>query len=269
MAAPLYFLPKMTRALLCPHGKLSRSVLASRGLGQVWADVDLDDLCVNEIAVSGGPGGTHGLLLSALPVATREPPRRLQYDAKDTHVRWASALGGELWIGIDDLSPVEPADLVRKKPLRGHWIELADGQAWEVPILRHPLEGSTELPRDFTYDDAGQLQVTIKERYRQLWEDSAATALFYFGGDSDEIEFTIVLRRILDALALNYRLGPVEQTALRLIDSTNWQEALGATVDLPKVREIMAEQQKKTEAAADAATAAQPSPSSTPGSTAA
>lgn len=245
MSAPLYFLPGIFTAQLAPGGQLSRSLLAARGLGEVLEDIrSLDDLAHADLATLG-PGGKSGVIISAIPVESRELPRRLGYYPQDTAIEWLSFNGGLIWAAIDKNYPPTPADLARHKMLDGYPIEMADGQEWIVPILRRWPAG-TALPQDWEWDDAGQFVQRIKARYQRIWESSSKTASEFFDSPSGHrINLPDATQRILDALALNYRLGRHEQRLLHLVDSTNWEDALAATVDLPKVFALVA--QKKTE----------------------
>lgn len=267
MSAPLYFLPGIFTAQLAPGGKLSRSLLAARGLGEVFEDVrELDDLARIDMSALG-PGNQSGMIISALPVESREPPRRIGYYPQDPAIEWHSFDNGSLWIAIDTQNPPTPADLARSKQLQGHAVEMADGQQWIVPVLRRWPSGSG-LPQDWEFDDAGQFVQRIKARYRQLWDRSAwVHALHYDAATENRVDLAEALQFVLDCLALNYRIGRNEQRLCHLVDTTNWETALGATVDLPKVMQALAQKKTETEKPAENGTAP-PSANSGPGSTA-
>ena len=242
MSAPLYFLPGIFSAQLLAGGTLSRQVLADRGLGDVLADVSLDDLTRCEIT-SAGPGGKPGMLLSALPAKTREPPRRLGYYANDKHVAWTSHRRGDVWVGVDAISPPTPADLLRHEPLGGHLVML-EGRTWEVPVIRCPLGGS-DLPRSLAYDDDERLIARIKAQYLPLWERTEKIADSVWGDSPKTFSTTECVEIALAALALNYRVGKIEQSVLAIVDDRNVMDVLRAVIDWPKVLAAI-EAQKKT-----------------------
>jgi hypothetical protein len=247
MSAPLYFFPKLTRAELAPDGKISPAMLAEHGdLARALADVtDLGDAAVCELT-GGGPGGSSGCILSALPAEGR-PPLRLCY-APDFQT-WRQF--GNLWVGVDNEHPITPADLRRKKLFTGYELELA-GQTWTVPVVRDP-EGGTGLPRDFVYDDGGAVQERIKTGYLALWEKFAKAVWLFFDPEGPwppRIDLAEGMELCLAALALNYRVGRIEQNLLGLVDSETWTTILAAAVDWPTYRDLAeaVEGQKKTAA---------------------
>jgi hypothetical protein len=256
MAAPLYFLPKAEAGQVAPGGTLNRSELANRGLAEAFADVKSTqiDAAMTELA-GRGPDGSRGVILCALPT-NGSPPRRLGYYPHEQE--WTAAGDGSLlWIGLDPADRPGPACLSRKQRFRGHPVELADGQTWEVPIIRSP-SGATSIPRSMGWDQAGAFRMRVKQQYLAAWDESEATAAFFFDPDAPKsLEFETVLQRCLQALSINYRLGPLEQSVLDLVDTTNWEEVLGATVDVPTVERLAAEEKKRREIHG--------SPSSTPG----
>ena len=265
MSAFLYFLPGVTRALLAPGETLSRSILAARGLSDVFADVkDLADLALNELSLASGPGGSPGVLVSILPVASREPPRRMKFDPKDQTIRWSKRFNpagdGECFLGLDTLALPTPADLERYQVLRGYDVELADGQRWHVPTVRYH-GGGTCLPRSMGWDERGQFRTAIKPGYEKAWDDSGRIFSFLFEKESETIYEPEACELCTSALALNYRLDRPEISALGLLSSNNVRDVFDAIVDWPKIK-LFIEEQKKS---ADRSRAAS-SPNSTPGS---
>lgn len=275
MTAPLYFLPGLSKEQIAPGGRLNQALLAERGLAHVFGDRrGPQDDCAASGLSGRGPGGHSGVILCALPVG-KDAPRRIGYYPAEQ--RWergfalaeGKAVPAEVppfYVGIDTAEPPGPEDLARSVRHKGYPVALGDGNQWEVPVILAP-DGDTSLPRTFAWDpESGELCGTVRAEYRDAWEASADTIAFFYGDEDDnERPYEVILPRCLQALGLNYRLGPAEQNALGLIDTTNCTEILGATVDAPKVRKLI-EAEKKKRAAADAPAtpgSAKPSPGAT------
>lgn len=243
MAPPLYFLPQTTAAEIAPGGKLARPPLAARGIAAAFSDVGDVQLDCSLTTIAGqGPGRFSGVILCALPM--NGTPRRLgYYPAEQT---WhPCGDGSQLWIGLDSAEPPTPACLARKRRFPGHRVTLGDGHEWEIPILRAP-DGRTSLPRSMGWDAAGEFRMTVKRDYAAAWEAAEKTARLFFESETGGvIEFEEALLLGLQALGFNYRIGRHEQSVLQLIDTTNWEEVLGATVDLPTVKEYVAAEKKR------------------------
>lgn len=247
MAQPLYFLPGLARAQLLPGGKLSRSLLAARGLADIFADVGIgrDDFGSAELA-GRGPGNLSGIILF-YQTPTGDIPRRVDY--RPDEQRW-EAIGDGAWIGIDTADPPKPEDLARRKQYGGYTLELADGQRWHVPVIRRP-DGTTELPTDLYWDAAGKICEPLKERYRAYWDETAEVAEWFFGDDgfeSKSFEKGKALGYAVRALSLNYRFDRAEQNTLKVVDRENFMTILATTVDVPKVTDISEAQKKSGDA---------------------
>ena len=282
MAPPLYFLPHTSAGDVAPGGRLNRQLLRDRGLDGVFADVQSPQLDCSLNALAGrGPENLPGVILCAFSSSSGgEPPRRLGYYPREQ--TWHACYermkdeGGRMneeklqpssfslhpsfYLGLDTASPPTPADLARKQIYRGHRVKLADGHEWEVPILRSPA-GVTSLPRSMSWDAAGSFELRVKRDYVAAWDASEATMrLFYEPGSDRTIDLEEACLRGLEALAINYRVGRAEQSILGLIDSTNWEEVLLASVDGPTVTAYLTAQKKNTPSPPIPG-----SPSSTPG----
>jgi hypothetical protein len=260
MAALLYFLPGVHQGeIALEAGRLNQRLIAERGLGHVFADCEgVQADCTLSALAGRGPGGQSGVILSALPGTGDAPPRRLGYYPNEQ--TWHEFAGGKYWIGLDTADRPRPQDLARRQQFPGHWVRLADGQDWLVPIIRKH-GGGTNLPCALGWNGTGKFEMKIKAAYRKAWDDSAETARLYWDPQSDgTIDLEVALLRALDALALNYRVGRAEQSVLELIDTPNWQQVLGATIDWPTIRRAYEDLKKK-----EASQPTPDSPSSTPG----
>lgn len=252
MAQPLYFLPGITRATLAPGGKLVRSILRARGLADVFDDVGVgrEDFGTNDLA-GRGPGNKSGLILFYQRSDGAIPRRAGYYPAEQ---EWTEVNDG-LWIGVDTDDPPTAADLARKKQYGGYTLELANGERWLVPVIRRP-DGTTELPTDMLWNEAGLLVEPLKDRYRSYWDESAEVCSWFFD-NQDGFDKAKALTLAVRALGLNYRYGRAEQNIIRAVDTETFMTVLAATVDLPKVNE-MSDAEKKSASLPD-------TPSVTPG----
>jgi hypothetical protein len=244
------------------RGANSAALLAERGLAEAWSDVEPRDVCYCDV-IGRGPDGGPGVVVSALAVHGGQPPRRLGYFPSDPSIQWTQVHAG-LWMAIDKHYPPTPADLARRTRFPGVGVTLGDGQAWEVPVLRRIDSGEPCLPRDMFWDGAGDFVLTLQRRYEDLWRMVERVVDLYFRPESPgfgSIELEQALTIALAVLSLNYRLGPAEQQVLRLVNSVNWQEVLGAMVEMPKfLAFVQADAEKKSASPADS-----PLPNSSPG----
>jgi len=252
---PLYFLAGVTPATLTPgngqHVRLCRSLLSSRGLADVFADVAEGEYSSFELP-GRGPCDRVGTIL-AYNTPAGQAPRRLGYWPEEQ--QWTQ-VGDDLWIGIDPAGPPTPEELRRKRQFDWWQAVLGDGAKYSIPVIRRP-DGSTGLPTElYVHPLTGRLEEPIKARYRRYWDESAEVADWFFNGgfDGETSSFTKAraLALAVDALSINYRYGPLEQSVLRLVDSENYLTVLSATVDVQGV--VAAGQQKKSGDAADLST---------------
>lgn len=271
MAQPLYFLPDL-RAGELSSVPLARRTLTARGLLEVFADVPLEaeHLAINELR-GRGPGNRAGTII-CYQAATTDRLRNVNFEPDSQ--RWTAIGDGSLvWIGTENVEPPTEQELRRQNLYGGYLVHLANGESFQIPTVRRDGGGSS-LPTDLTWDAAGKLIEPLKPAYQTYWDDSAEVASWFFGDAAEGTEFggqTFSKARALElaikVLSLNYRYGRGEHEALRLIDGTNYLTILGASVDLPRVRErLSAGQSQKKTAGTPAGTPAGSTTNSTRGS---
>jgi hypothetical protein len=246
MSQPLYFLPDLRASHLAPGSKLSRAILAERGLDKVFADVvgTEADCSVSELRGTG-PDNLPGAILCYQNPAGEMPSMLGYYPDKQT---WHKCRDGQFYIGIDNVRPPSPEDMARKKQCSGYPLELAGGEPWTIPIIRRP-DDSSELPKDMILNGDGQIKQPIKEAYLKYWESTAEVCRWM----TEETDLTELLPRALalavEAMSINYRYGIEEQNVCRQIDSENYLALLAFTIDYPKIQQELdaAEDAKKKE----------------------
>jgi len=256
VAALVYFFPRVTIDQLRAGRGLSRKLLEGYGLGASLGDVrEAEREASLFFSPTAGPGGASGSFLA--PLAPGRTTPRLGYYPDSQ--RWEKVLDEpEFWIGVDREYPPGPEDLARPRRIAGHRVELADGAEYEIPVIRS-LRG-TRLPQDLYHRADRQLALEVKPGYRDLWEQTAEVwDLFFDPAAPKELAFERILYHSLAFLSINYRYADREQSALRLVDTGNWQDVLFAAIDGP----FYADAEKKT-AADDSPPAAASSPHGPP-----
>jgi hypothetical protein len=259
MAGLLYYFPQATIECLREGPRLRREFLVSCGLQDSLAGIKSVDRELAMLQLTApGPGGAPGVMLTPI-VAENPPPRIGFYPAVQTWEKVAAQ--PELWIGVDRDFPCRPLDLARARMFRGYPVTLADDQVYQVPVIVAPVTGDSSLPRQLFHNDQGILVLKVKAEYASVWEAADRVWDVFFEPDaqgapsrSRTMAWSEILGHALIFLGVNYRYGPREQSALKLVDSDNWRDILQAAVDWPAIEAA----QKKT--------AAGDGPSSSPGS---
>jgi len=261
MASPLYFFPGIRLESIVKNNRLDLAFLAGRGVAPAFAGIrDVrSQMSVQELRAHG-PGNHSGALLT---VVAGDVPLRLGFfpDFQTWHERPA---GCEAWVGLDREYPPMPANLAHAVLMRGHDVELSDGNFWHVPIVRSPFDrdamGRSSLPRDFSYDQSGRAISTRQSSSDQVWELSAAAWDHTMcPAQMPSLNLSLLLELCVSTIGLNYRFGKVEQELLRPINSANWEAISDALLDVPLLEERV-ELEKKNQAALQAGL-----PSASPG----
>lgn len=210
MAGFLYYLPGVTS-----HPTLDQ--LVERGLGYAFEG---DRFAGGK---PRGPDGGEGYLVA-------DPQRVNLIGYLKDKQRWVQC--GDVWVGVYTDAIPGPEDLAREEQLGGHWVKLADGRPWLVPVARSYVEQDGELrwlhalPRSLKRTPDGHwMPGYVLPKYRTLWEVAVRfdDALAAARGEADQNDPRLVVLRfddMIDAaiqvIAWNYRVGPAEAELLGL-----------------------------------------------------
>ena len=172
-----------------------------------------------------------------------------------------------VWIGYTNDARPGPDDLARPEQLDGHLVTLADGRPWLVPKARRwvgidgggSIQYATAVPRVSELDDAGAWQPgRIVDRFAPFWQIAAdwlehvgvaAAAAEEEAGEGETarlaFDFDGLHEAAVSALAINYRIGPLEVSMLGLLTTATPAAVLDAAADVPGYLQLL----KKTAAA--------------------
>jgi len=242
MSCPLYFFPRTRADEVTQADRFKLGFLEKRGVAPAFAGIESVSQQASLFECTGkGPGGGTGMFLTVVPNGVA--PLRLGHYPE--FQIWAERpAGADCWVAIDREHPPQPHELAIGQP-KGHSVKLGDGNTWTVPIIRSPQGGRSQLPSDFIYDGNGNPQIVRDPATDRLWElagevwdhtvDRANHPLMPAGS---------VMELALGSLAMNYRVGRVEATLLRLFGSANWEKVMEAVLDWPAVEEMLIVQKK-------------------------
>jgi hypothetical protein len=207
---------------------MTLKALDAQGLGYIAAEAGPE-----WAATAQGPDGAAGVIFSL--------PGRMGAALSPSAVgecRWEKYPGREdVWLGWNPKAPPAPIDLVRSTVVPGHPVKLSDGNEWLVPVARR-LAGRTELPCSVAWDGKTWKQGQVLERYRELWEEACRLWDEITGAKAATIRLETSLDFAARALAVNYRLGPAEISALQLFDTESEGRMVLAVVDWPAFEEL-------------------------------
>ena len=215
----LYFLPGASAA--------GEKTLAAAGLAEIFAGGPVAQRRI----LNTGPGGGAGLLLAPTDGPIDFQPRLQTWSPVP-----GPAAAGRPWLGYTTADPPIPADLVRGEPLDGYGLQLggegpAGPQRYTVPKARYWPEGSA-LPEALALGPDGALVREPLRRFAALsaLADEIAREVYQDAPGRDDADAYATAVRIL---AVNYRLGPGECSALRLFETGTLFLILACFVDWP------------------------------------
>lgn len=163
----------------------------------------------------------------------------------DEHSQLWKPFPGEsqLCVGLPNGVKPSPEALLRSKHLRGHWVTLADGSRWLVPIARgfdidtEQIYVAIPLALEYQCSTGRWIAGGVESQYKAFfdlatmhaqrrWEHLEKGILFYHDPDGDTLAIT--------ALQTNYRISGVELSFFNdAYTPLTRQEILNAVIDQP------------------------------------
>lgn len=226
-----YFLPGL-EPVHVSRWSLQDSPLASVLKDCLRTEQDYGD----RIAVSGctkGPTGTSGSVVCAMPVSGENVERIGYYP---DHQTWRSCDDGAFWLGYEPDNRPTPETLRRVIIVDGYEIQLGDEQVWMCPTIRE-MHGDPRVPRAWGLDDSGEFAEIVLAEYQDDWQMAGEMFDIVFGGEGCTI--SQAFDYAVKCLAINYRLGRHECSALELITSENYVQISRAAIDGERLDEFI------------------------------
>lgn len=226
----MYFLPGLD------PGNVTPEALAMAGLDTPFRDLlprwkPPHNVVVNAVH-SRGPNGSSGCMVYPIPV-NHSQPRSNGY--KPESQSWHDC--GSFWLGVDTEKPPSPDDLRRPQLISGYDRVLGDGRAWTCPILRQPLHMPGDGLCSWGVDKSGEFARHVLDEFAWAWDLSAEIwdACMVAG----KLNFGDAWQMAVNTLSVNYRIGPHEATALKLLTDNNFVTVLHAAIDSDLVQELV------------------------------
>lgn len=161
---------------------------------------------------------------------------------------------GFVYIGWTDKHPPSPSTLLREGAYAGYGVQGSNGHQWRIPVARS-VNSKVTLPTAFKFDlkGSGDVEQTLDQRYDRIWELSG---LVYDGLQEagEKLKAYEQAKIALEALSLNYRIGPAEHNAMTrsgigVINSIVAEVICNALIDFQLIDQVADE--KKTDSPAE------------------
>ena len=208
----------------------------------LFEKIDLDHALVRDAVAwretRAGPDGKEGVVIAH---NSRDPNEVGYWPDKQ---RWRQ--GPSWWLGWDTGETPGPDDLARGESILGRPLALRDSRSWLIPS-GNPAADRPQLPYRLSPQPDGTEAREVVEAYQGFCTQiSEAFELFCrLRGDwaqwEQQIDEALAWSIARRALAIMYRVGPVEIDALELVDSGNVNQVVGLTMDLDVINRVMAD----------------------------
>lgn len=240
MGVFLYYLPGTQK------GSLDRDTVRRFGLGDVLRDcletqlAFQERLVVNQVHANGPGSVRSGVILYAQPPDGLDVPHRVDYCPDEQE--WTDC--GTYWMGWNRANPPRPEFLARTPLIAGYDVVLGDDRVWQCPTIRKSGR-APNLPMTMGVDASGEFLMRVMPAFDWAWELSGEIFNRVFGPQS--MTWEDAFRISVQALGLNYRVGPREASQLGLITTENFQRISEAAIDWKIVEEMLAQPADETE----------------------
>lgn len=181
--------------------------------------------------VHGGPDNGDGCVIAPEP---QVPVNQLPGYFRETQT-WRKF--GDQWIGWQTDMPPGPESLRRGNQIDGYEVELGDGLIWLAPVIRAFRESSanweSRIPTVWGVDENLQPVAEPLDKFREIWNVSGKVWASVCGGvPAKMIE---CFEWATQCLGMNYRIGVVEASILRIFNDDTMRQVLHSALDIPVV----------------------------------
>lgn len=197
-----------------------------------------------------GPEGKRGVLIFEGEV----PSARCKYqEDRQRWIKWGDTPAGPAWVGVWEDDKPGPKDLQRspKEFLRGHAIELEDGNQWVVPTIMYSTD-QLAVPSTIGMNDQGELvkaplpiYADVIETGRKVLNMMMVLKGFETADPTIYVREADQFRWIVDVLALNYRVGLPEVSLLEILSDRNFPLCTYAAVGFDLLKRLEEISKKK------------------------
>ncbi len=243
MASFLYYVPSLTKKVIKSLDDLGDK---RDSLAKVLGDA-VSFPCV---PVSGGPDKLNGLMFSVMPEPGGTEPQCGYYPDQQTWNEVQNEQGETLyWLGMETDNPPKPEDVIRKKTIGGHPVELEDGNIWSIPAVHARM---TTIPNRFVVGPKGDVSLVSIGGYDELMAD--AEGWFDVVKEGKEYFVEDLFEYATKLLNVNYRMGMHEVSMARLLTDrkdVNELKIIGASIGLPDLKAETESVKKKSSILSD------------------
>lgn len=196
---------------------------------------------------NGGPANCNGVWVAAFPPpGSGQQPPFYKPDGQE----WKRGPDGKFFVAFDDDGRPGPDDVCRPNIISGHEVKLRDGNLWTIPIARSVVRGAT-LPRGIILSDDGRTwRFSDLPEYLAICRDAETIFDMLVKGGTVKLDINEAMRICAAALAINYRVGPVEVSMLQLFSESEMWDVMQAICDWQTVTKVGSDQEKKSSASA-------------------
>lgn len=233
MSGFLYFRPNLSRPVNLKDVK-------AWGLGYAFENSPQSGTCANLT-----PTQTAGQVFGD---AARHDEGRIKMDMEAQTWRKMPRPGqDDVYIGYWKDAPPGPQDLARANQLGGYLVQLADGNQWQVPVVRMFDEASgqprSNLPSYLDVDEDGKpIPGQVIPLYAHLWDLTAPFAEQMLSDGGPEVSTDDIYQAAKTLLQVNYVVDMIEIVQAHLLTTEQLAHNIVAVaVDWPtylKWREV-------------------------------
>ena len=225
-----YFFPEVKLV----DGQLPKGVIENSPFAVSLNDLNSGDYTAFERSIDNIPGVLLTPNVDGAPAAEVlfKPDKQTFVDV-DGHM-----------IGWETDNPPSPAELRRTNVYGGMYLDDCSDRQWIIPIARGKTIDRTTLPKDFVFNADGSADEVLSDDFAALWECSG---LIYdhWNSEDDDVDLppAQMAKFALQALSVNYRVGPAEANAFasmgqKIFDSVKVSSVCLILIDLQMDTEL-------------------------------